>query len=329
MSAFGSRRALIASSMKSTCSTRWYACAGGGWRWVLKTSSPAVRTCSSSNWIAGVRVVGLPAIHRQGTSSSCSIGQRLRMAEPNTQRRIGPEQPVAGRSRRSASRSGWRRARRSRPRCSGARRPPRPPGSTRRRDRGDRARRRPRGGAHATRVRAASRCSAGRHGALRSHRERRRAGPGTGGRGRRPGFDRSGRRRCSQSPSTTAVPTAAYWRMYALRTSSVVFGPVRCGRERREDDGAAGRHLGDRHRVRRVLDALPADGVDPPVQQRAAAVHAGEHLRAAVGDRGVGQRDPAREVVLGLDERVAGVLVPRERGAASRASCRRPGPSRG
>ena len=42
------------------------------------------------------------------------------------------------------------------------------------------------------------------------------------------------------------------------------------------------------------------------------AVQPGEHPRAAVLDGGVGERDPAREVLLRLDERVAVVLVPRE-----------------
>ena len=73
----------------------------------------------------------------------------------------------------------------------------------------------------------------------------------------------------------------------------------------------------DRHRDRAgwIVEALVADG-RRPVRQRAVAVHAGDHPRAAVVEGGVGQRDPAGEVGLGLDVGVAVVLVPGERRSA-------------
>ena len=101
--------------------------------------------------------------------------------------------------------------------------------------------------------------------------------------------------------------------MYALRTASVRFGPVRCGVSDENTSAlpaaapaptarawAARRSTRSRAARRRCARACPA-------RCTPGATH-GQPL--SIG--GVGERDPAREVLLRLDERVAVVLVPRE-----------------
>src|SRR5205823_6944085 len=85
----------------------------------------------------------------------------------------------------------------------------------------------------------------------------------------------------------------------------------RMGRERREHDDASRPHR-NWNRTVRVPRALEADG-RASVGERARTVEAGEYPDAAVVERGVGDRDPAREVGLRFDVRVAVVLVPEDR----------------
>jgi hypothetical protein len=82
-------------------------------------------------------------------------------------------------------------------------------------------------------------------------------------------------------------------------------------RERREHDDAAGAHR-RRDGVVGVLEALVAERRDEAMRERALAVQAGHHPRAAALLGRVGQRQPARQVLLRLDVGVAIVLVPRE-----------------
>ena len=74
---------------------------------------------------------------------------------------------------------------------------------------------------------------------------------------------------------------------------------------------------GDRYRALGVLRALESDRRGA-VGDGARTVHAGEHPHAAVVERGVRDRDPARQIRLRLDVRVAVVLVPEHRFGAVR-----------
>ena len=67
--------------------------------------------------------------------------------------------------------------------------------------------------------------------------------------------------------------------------------------------------------VERVLDVAPALEADRrgSVRKGAIPVRAGHHGDATVVERGVGDRDPAGQVRLGLDERIAVVLMPEDR----------------
>ncbi len=91
-------------------------------------------------------------------------------------------------------------------------------------------------------------------------------------------------------------------------------GRVRPGevrRQRGEHDDATLADRG-RHGIGVVLEDLPPQRLDVVVPQRAHAMEPAHHVRAAVVERGVGERHPAGEVLLGRDERVPVVLVPRE-----------------
>ena len=88
-------------------------------------------------------------------------------------------------------------------------------------------------------------------------------------------------------------------------SSQVGSGEVRS--QRREHQ-----HVARNARLGKLAEALPAEQVDEVVPQRAMPVQAGHDPRASVLDRGRHQRQPAREILLGQDERVTVVLVPGE-----------------
>jgi hypothetical protein len=92
-----------------------------------------------------------------------------------------------------------------------------------------------------------------------------------------------------------------------LRTSPVRLGPVRCGVNDENTSTSPGTLVWGGS-----LKHSPAERVDEVVPQRAMPVQAGHDLRASVLDRGRHQRQPAREILLGQDERVTVVLVPGE-----------------
>ena len=146
--------------------------------------------------------------------------------------------------------------------------------------------------------------------ARRSRRRRLREARGTDGRGG-PG------RSCRSCPAPPGrhrgreAPVGAYCTMYALRTASVRFGPVRCGVSDENTTMPAGAHR-RRDRDRRLGEALPAERLDVGVCERADAVQPGRHAGQPLSSVASVSAIQQREVLLRLDERVAVVLVPRE-----------------
>ncbi len=99
--------------------------------------------------------------------------------------------------------------------------------------------------------------------------------------------------------------------MYALRASPVVFGPVRCGVSD-ENTTAPPAATGAGTAPGRVAEAFEPERLDVRVRKRSQAMHTRCDNGTAVGFGGVGEREPDRQVLLRLDERVAVVLMPRE-----------------
>ena len=126
----------------------------------------------------------------------------------------------------------------------------------------------------------------------------------------------------------SSAPAGAYWRMYALRTSSVRFGPVRCGVSD-ENTTAPPAATGALDRPGRIAEALVAERIDVRVRERAEPVHARRDDRDSRCPRSHPSA-PARSSGTAAARRTCtrcpGATAP---AAASRASCRRPDPSTG
>src|SRR5271170_4787218 len=82
-------------------------------------------------------------------------------------------------------------------------------------------------------------------------------------------------------------------------------------RQRREHDDAAGAHR-NRRRVGAVVLTANVASLAPTMLQSSAQVPAWNDPRTSVLEGGIGERDPAGEVRLRLDEGVAVILMPRK-----------------
>ena len=91
----------------------------------------------------------------------------------------------------------------------------------------------------------------------------------------------------------------------------MVLGPVKCGVSEENTTAPPARYRSGFGGFK-LLEALKTKRIDVAVGQRARAMNPGGNPRATVVDRGVVERHPDCEVLLGFDIGVAVVLMPRE-----------------